>query len=178
MVAAGRSRSSSALEVTWTPLKKKKTTSTFQGWCFSSTSRYMLSFPKLKIHHYQLLSQIAFQSYAWDGLDEEALQNLVIELFHKTEDENEEYFYLWNENNLEYEIRLVEDEEALLEKREVASDELHVGEDQVMVEKWVGGQEEEGSRSVRTFVAMALMARLGVIEELVANTHLCEVARL
>ena len=94
-------------------------------------------------------------------------------------DENEEYFYLWNENNLEYEIRLVEDEEALLEKREVASDELLVGEDQVMVEKWVGGQEEEeGSRSVRTFVAMALMARLGVVEELVANTHLCEVSRL
>ena len=124
------------------------------------------------------MSQIAFQSYAWDGLDEEALQNLVIELFHKANDENEEYFYLWNENNLEYEIRLVEDEEALLEKREVASDELLVGEDQVMVEKWVGGQEEEGSPSVRTFVAMALMARLGVIEELVANTHLCEVSRL
>ena len=178
MVAAGRSRSSSALEVTWTPLKKKKTISTFQGWCFSSTSRYMLPFPKLKIHHYQLLSQIAFQAYAWDGLEEEALQNLVVELFHKANDENEEYFYLWNENNLEYEIRLVEDEEALLEKREVASDELLVGEDQVMVEKWVGGQEEEGSRSVRTFVAMALMARLDVIEELVANTHLCEVARL
>ena len=71
----------------------------------------------------------------------------------------------------------MEDEEALLEKREVASDELLVGEDQVMVEKWVGGG-EEGSPSVRTFVAMALMARLGVIEELVANTHLCEVARL
>ena len=179
MVAAGLSRSSSALEVTWTPLKKK-TTSTFQGWCFSSTSRYMLPFPKLKIHHYQLLSQIAFQAYAWDGLEEEAVQNLVLELFHKAEDENEEYFYLWNENNLEYEIRLVEDEEALLEKREVASDELLVGEDQVMVEKWVGGQEEEeeGSPSVRTFVAMALMARLGVVEELVANTHLCEVARL
>ena len=70
----------------------------------------------------------------------------------------------------------MEDEEALLEKREVASDELLVGEDQVMVEKWVGG--EEGSRSVRTLVAMALMARLGVVEELVANTHLCEVARL
>ena len=49
-----------------------------------------------------------------------------------------------------------------------------------MVEKWVGGQEEEeeGSPSVRTFVAMALMARLGVVAELVANTHLCEVARL
>ena len=95
-------------------------------------------------------------------------------------DESEEYFYLWNEENLKYEIRLVEDEEALLEKREVASDELLVGEDQVMVEKWVGGQEEEeeGSPSVRTFVAMALMARLGVVEELVANTHLCEVARL
>ena len=124
------------------------------------------------------MSQIAFQAYAWDGLEEEALQNLVIELFHKANDENEEYFYLWNENNLEYEIRLVEDEEALLEKREVASDELLVGEDQVMVEKWVGGQEEEGSPSVRTFVAMALMARLGVIEELVANTHLCEVSRL
>merc|ERR1712013_636710 len=121
---------------------------------------------------------INFKAYAWDGLEEEALQNLVIELFHKANDENEEYFYLWNENNLEYEIRLVEDEEALLEKREVASDELLVGEDQVMVEKWVGGQEEEDSRSVRTFVAMALMARLGVIEELVANTHLCEVARL
>ena len=74
----------------------------------------------------------------------------------------------------------MEDEEALLEKREVASDELLVGEDQVMVEKWVGGQEEEeeGSPSVRTFVAMALMARLGVVAELVANTHLCEVARL
>ena len=73
----------------------------------------------------------------------------------------------------------MEDEEALLENREVASDELLVGEDQVMVEKWVGGQEEEeGSPSVRTFVAMALMARLGVVEELVANTHLCEVARL
>ena len=73
----------------------------------------------------------------------------------------------------------MEDEEALLEKREVASDELLVGEDQVMVEKWVGGQEvEEGSRSVRTFVAMALMARMGVVEELVANTHLCEVSRL
>ena len=71
----------------------------------------------------------------------------------------------------------MEDEEALLEKREVASDELLVGEDQVMVEKWVGGG-EEGSPSVRTFVAMALMARLGVVEELVANTHLCEVARL
>ena len=28
--------------------------------------------------------------------------------------------YLWNEENLKYEIRLVEDEEALLEKREVA----------------------------------------------------------
>jgi len=121
---------------------------------------------------------INFKAYAWDGLEEEALQNLVIELFHKANDENEEYFYLWNENNLEYEIRLVEDEEALLEKREVASDELLVGEDQVMVEKWVGGQEEEGSPSVRTFVAMALMARLGVVEELVANTHLCEVARL
>ena len=123
------------------------------------------------------MSQIAFQSYAWDGLDEEALQNLVIELFHKANDENEEYFYLWNENNLEYEIRLVEDEEALLEKREVASDELLVGEDQVMVEKWVGGG-EEGSPSVRTFVAMALMARLDVIEELVANTNLCEVSNL
>ena len=135
---------------------------------------------EIEKHYYQLLSQIAFQAYAWDGMEEEALQNLVIELFHKAEDENEEYFYLWNENNLEYEIRLVEDEEALLEKREVASDELLVGEDQVMVEKWVGGQEEEeeGSRSVRTFVAMALMARLGVVEELVANTHLCEVARL
>ena len=178
MVAAGLSRSSSALEVTWTPLKKKKTTLTLQGWCFSSTSRYTLPFAKLKIHHYLSLSQIAFQAYAWDGLEEEALQNLVIELFHKANDENEEYFYLWNENNLEYEIRLVEDEEALLEKREMASDELLVGEDQVMVEKWVGGQEEEGSPSVRTFVAMALMARLGVIEELVANTHLCEVARL
>ena len=179
MVAAARSRSSSALEVTWTPLKKKKTTSTFQGWCFSSTSRYMLPFAKLEIHHYQLLSQIAFQAYAWDGLEEEAVQNLVIELFHKAQDENEEYFYIWNENNLEYEIRLVEDEEALLEKREVASDELLVGEDQVMVEKWVGGEEEEeGSRSVRTLVAMALMARLGVVEELVANTHLFEVARL
>ena len=71
----------------------------------------------------------------------------------------------------------MEDEEALLEKREVASDELLVGEDQVMVEKWVGGG-EEGSPSVRTFVAMALMARLGVVAELVANTHLCEVARL
>ena len=138
----------------------------------------MLPFAKLKIHHYQLLSQIAFQAYAWDGVEEEAVQNLVIELFHKAKDENEEYFYLWNENNLEYEIRLVEDEEALLEKREVASDELLVGEDQVMVEKWVGGQEEEGSRSVRTFVAMALMARLGVVEELVADTHLCEVSRL
>ena len=80
------------------------------------------------------MSQIAFQAYAWDGLEEEALQNLVIELFHKAKDENEEYFYIWNENNLEYEIRLVEDEEALLEKREVASDELLVGEDQVMVE--------------------------------------------
>jgi len=121
---------------------------------------------------------INFKAYAWDGLEEEAVQNLVIELFHKAKDENEEYFYLWNENNLEYEIRLVEDEEALLEKREVASDELLVGEDQVMVEKWVGGQEEEGSRSVRTFVAMALMARMGVVEELVANTHLCEVSRL
>jgi len=122
---------------------------------------------------------INFKAYAWDGLEEEAVQNLVIELFHKAKDENEEYFYLWNENNLEYEIRLVEDEEALLEKREVASDELLVGEDQVMVEKWVGGQEEEeGSRSVRTFVAMALMARLGVVEELVADTHLCEVSRL
>ena len=72
----------------------------------------------------------------------------------------------------------MEDEEALLGKREVASDELLVGEDQVMVEKWVGGGVEEGSPSVRTFVAMALMARLDVIEELVANTHLCEVARL
>ena len=74
---------------------------------------------------------------------------------HRTlaKDENEEYFYLWNECNLEYEIRLVEDKEALLEKREVASDELLVGEDQVMVEKWVGG-EEEGSPSVRTFVAI------------------------
>ena len=176
MVAAGLSRSSSALEVTWTPLKKK-TTSTFQGWCFSSTSRYMLPFPKLKIHHYQLLSQIAFQAYAWDGLEEEAVQNLVLELFHKAEDENEEYFYLWNENNLEYEIRLVEDEEALLEKREVASDELLVREDQVMVEKWVDGG-EEGSPSVRTFVAMALMARLDVVEELAANTHLYEVSNL
>ena len=123
------------------------------------------------------MSQIAFQAYAWDGLEEEALQNLVIELFHKANDENEEYFYLWNENNLEYEIRLVQDEEALLEKREVASDELLVGEDQVMVEKWVGGG-EEGSPSVRTFVAMALMARLDVIEELVANTNLCEVSNL
>ena len=132
---------------------------------------------EIEKHHYQLLSQIAFQAYAWDGLEEEALQNLVIELFHKAEDENEEYFYLWNENNLEYEIRLVEDEEALLEKREVASDELLVGEDQVMVEKWVGGG-EEGSPSVRTFVAMALMARLDVIEELVANTNLCEVSNL
>ena len=67
-----------------------------------------------------------------------------------------------------------------MEKREVASDELLVGEDQVMVEKWVGGQEEEeeGSPSVRTFVAMALMARLDVIEELVANTNLCEVSNL
>ena len=71
----------------------------------------------------------------------------------------------------------MEDEEALLEKREVASDELLVGEDQVMVEKWVGGG-EEGSPSVRTFVAMALMARLDVIEELVANTNLCEVSNL
>ena len=71
----------------------------------------------------------------------------------------------------------MEDEEALLEKREVASDELLVGEDQVMVEMWVGG-EEEGSPSVRTFVAMALMARLDVIEELVANTNLCEVSNL
>jgi len=121
---------------------------------------------------------INFKAYAWDGLEEEAVQNLVIELFHKAQDENEEYFYIWNENNLEYEIRLVEDEEALLEKREVASDELLVGEDQVMVEMWVGGEEEEGSRSVRTFVAMALMARLSVVEELVANTHLCEVSRL
>ena len=92
-------------------------------------------------------------------------------------DESEEYFYLWNEENLKYEIRLVEDEEALLEKREVASDELLVGEDQVMVEKWVGGG-EEGSPSVRTFVAMALMARLDVIEELAANTHICEVSNL
>ena len=72
----------------------------------------------------------------------------------------------------------MEDEEALLEKREVASDELLVGEDQVMVEKWVGGGEEEGSPSVRTFVAMALMARLDVIEELAANTHLYEVSNL
>ena len=64
-----------------------------------------------------------------------------------------------------------------MEKREVASDELLVGEDQVMVEKWVGGG-EEGSPSVRTFVAMALMARLDVIEELVANTNLCEVSNL
>ena len=111
-------------------------------------------------------------------MEEEAVQNLVIELFHKAQDENEEYFYIWNENNLEYEIRLVEDEEALLEKREVASDELLVGEDQVMVEMWVGGEEEEGSRSVRTFVAMALMARLSVVEELVANTHLFEVSKL
>ena len=71
----------------------------------------------------------------------------------------------------------MEDEEALLEKREVASDELLVGEDQVMVEKWVGGG-EEGSPSVRTFVAMALMARLDVIKELVANTNLCEVSNL
>ena len=71
----------------------------------------------------------------------------------------------------------MEDEEALLEKREVASDELLVGEDQVMVEKWVGGG-EEGSPSVRTFVAMALMARLDVIEELAANTHLYEVSNL
>ena len=138
----------------------------------------MLPFAKLKIHIHQLLSQIAFQAYAWDGLEEEAVQNLVIELFHKAQDENEEYFYIWNENNLEYEIRLVEDEEALLEKREVASDELLVGEDQVMVEMWVGGEEEEGSRSVRTFVAMALMARLSVLEELVANTHLFEVSKL
>ena len=93
-------------------------------------------------------------------------------------DKSEEYFYLWNEENLKYEIRLVEDEEALLGKREVASDELLVGEDQVMVEKWVGGGEEEGSPSVRTFVAMALMARLDVIEELAANTHLYEVSNL
>jgi len=88
---------------------------------------------------------------------EVANNDLIIELYKEAENVEhcEEMLTRWEEAGLSYEIRLVEDEEALLEKREVVTTGTPE-EDTIWVEKWMGGV---GNYSVRTFVAFALMGR-------------------
>ena len=80
----------------------------------------------------------------------------------------EEMLLLWEEAGFSYEIRLVEDEEALLEKREVVTTD-NPEEDTIWVEKWVGGV---GSYSVRTFAAFALMGKTIELMDIVDDTCL------
>ena len=61
----------------------------------------------------------------------------------------------------------MEDEEALLEKREVVTFGHPEEDDTIWVEKWVGGV---GNYNVRTFVAFALMGKAGELEDLVEDT--------
>ena len=101
--------------------------------------------------------------------NEVASNDLVIELYKEAENvaHCEEMLMLWEEADLSYEIRLVEDEEALLEKREVVTTGTPE-EDTIWVEKWVGGV---GNYSVRTFVAFALMGKTGELMDMVDDTH-------
>jgi len=102
--------------------------------------------------------------------NEVASNDLVIELYKEAENvaHCEEMLMLWEEAGLSYEIRLVEDEDALLEKREVVTTGIPE-EDTIWVEKWVGGV---GNYSVRTFVAFALMGRVVELMDIVDDTHL------
>ena len=107
---------------------------------------------------------------AWHVVNEAANDDLIIELYKEAEnvEQCEEMLMLWEEVGLSYEIRLVEDEEALLEKREVVTT-GKPEEDTVWVEKWVGGV---GNYNVRTFVAFALMGRTEELKDMVDDTCL------
>ena len=58
---------------------------------------------------------------AWYGVSEVANNDLLMKLYMEAENNEyaEDMLEHWDEASLSYEIRLVEDEEALLEKREV-----------------------------------------------------------
>ena len=101
-------------------------------------------------------------------LNEAAKDDLIIELYKEAENVElcEEMLMLWEEVGLSYEIRLVEDEEALLEKREVVTT-GKPEEDTIWVEKWVGGV-----GNVRTFVAFALMGRTEELKDMVDDACL------
>ena len=96
--------------------------------------------------------------------------DLIIELYKEAENVAyfEEMLNQWEEAGFSYEIRLVADEEALLEKREVVTT-SSPEEDTIWVEKWVGGV---GNYNVRTFVAFALMGRAADLEYMVDDTCL------
>ena len=103
---------------------------------------------------------------AWFAVcDDVANNDLITQLYQEAENVEScaEGLMLWIDAGMSYEIRLVKDEEALLEKREVVTCNLEE-EDTAWVEKWVGG---EGSHSVRTFVAFALMGESEDLEDIV-----------
>ena len=58
---------------------------------------------------------------AWYGVSEVANNDLLMKLYMEAENNEyaEDMLEHWDEASLSYEIRVVEDEEALLEKREV-----------------------------------------------------------
>ena len=68
---------------------------------------------------YITLAEDHFQ--AWYGVSERANNDLLMRLYMEAENNEhaEELLMHWDEDSLSYEIRVVEDEEALLEKREV-----------------------------------------------------------
>lgn len=106
---------------------------------------------------------------AWFAVcDDVANNDLITQLYQEAENVEScaEGLMLWIDAGMSYEIRLVKDEEALLEKREVVTCNLEE-EDTAWVEKWVGG---EGSHSVRTFVAFALMGESEDLEDIVDDT--------
>ena len=95
---------------------------------------------------------------AWFAVcDDVANNDLITQLYQEAENVEScaEGLMLWIDAGMSYEIRLVKDEEALLEKREVVTTGTPE-EDTIWVEKWMGGV---GNYSVRTFVAFALMGR-------------------
>ena len=100
---------------------------------------------------------------------EESNQDLIIALQKEAENsvQAEELLFTWEEAGLSYEIRLVEDEEALLEKREMVTA-TTPREDTMWVEKWEGGKGNQGRR----FAAFAVMGRSGEFVDIVDDTHL------
>ena len=116
-----------------------------------------------------LSSSHIFNQQAWHVVDSELTHNvLLLELYKEAEESCEEMLDHWEDAGLSFEIRLLEDEEALLEKREVVTC-CHTKEEMIWVEKWAGGV---GSCNVRTFVAFAIMGKAKHVEELVEDTCL------